>query len=180
LGFLKRLRKSGKQGEPAATSSPRVEGPPISPSLADSPLTPPRPEPPSFPAARSEPTLGKVNVQSDWRTTEAWRSWGRPLSVVAGESHHSGAFLRFVGEPRPNGWLVPVTLCREPENGYDSKCVRVELEGEAVGFLMRDVAKSVGPAFDSCGIDRAVVAGIIRGGSPTGRISASTSGVHTA
>jgi hypothetical protein len=52
----------------------------------------------------------------------------------------------------------------EPENQHDPNAVRVELDGETVGHLRRDVARSVGPAFDACGIERAVVAGIIRGG----------------
>ncbi len=65
-------------------------------------------------------------------------------------------------------------LIRDPQNPHDPNAVKVEVDGQLVGFIAKEMASSLGPFMDSVGCPRFGVAGVIRGGSDR----APTFGVH--
>lgn len=110
-------------------------------------------------------TLMTANVTDGWKV-DAWRAWDAPDSLVHGESHHAEALVGLTGRPRRNGYLVPidVVLRREPTNPYDPNAVRVEVQGQHVGYIGRDFAPDVSQAMATCGIESCAFAGLLRGG----------------
>jgi hypothetical protein len=111
--------------------------------------------------------LADPNVPSDWATSDLWRSWEAPLNVVRGESRRQAVLSALCGEPRRQGYLVPVeaNLRREPKNPVDKHAVRIEIQGEHVGYLARELAAQLSPALDKANCREFAVAAIIRGGS---------------
>ena len=75
-------------------------------------------------------------------------SSGAPFHVVAdsriavvGESHYQKALRRAVGGNHSDAGLpVEASLVREPTNKYDRNAVRVDVDGETVGYIARDEA----------------------------------------
>lgn len=61
--------------------------------------------------------------------------------AVVGESHYQAALRRAVDKNHSDGGL-PVAAClvREPENKYDRNAVRIDVQGETVGYIARDEA----------------------------------------
>jgi hypothetical protein len=78
-------------------------------------------------------------------------AWGS-LHSVAGESYHQHE-LQQIADARPTGGpavrLVIAQLVREPENPHDRNAVRVEVGGEHVGYLPRDLAPQSHGLIDS-------------------------------
>jgi len=70
---------------------------------------------------------------------------GRIEVQVAGESFHEDAIHAVEERSSPGSPLVAV-LVPDPGNPYDSNAVAVEVNGELVGFLPRDMARRVQPA----------------------------------
>jgi hypothetical protein len=120
--------------------------------------------------------LADPNAPNDWASSGLWRSWDAPLNVVRGESQRQAALRAMCGAPRKQGYLVPVEakLRREPKNPVDKHAMRVEIRGEHVGYLARELAAQLSPALDKANCREFAVAGIIRGGSPR----APSLGVH--
>jgi hypothetical protein len=112
--------------------------------------------------------LADPNAPSNWSSSGLWRSWEAPLNVVRGESHRQEALHAMCGSPRAQGYLVPVetNLRREPTNPVDKNAIRVEVRGEHVGYVAREIAAQMSPALDKAKCREFAVAGIIRGGSP--------------
>jgi HIRAN domain len=133
----------------------------------------PLPPPLAPPAASLEPVsevghrLLRPNVPPNWIETELWRSWARPYSAVSGELHYADELRALTGPPRPNGYLMPVdvTLCREPENPYDSNAIRAEIGDAHVGYIAKEQAERMAPLMDGLQCSECRVAGIVRGGS---------------
>ena len=70
------------------------------------------------------------------------RLHGRELVNVAGESHYQDALRAITkGEARLE---TDAALIPEPDNPYDPNAIRVEIEGEKVGYLPRDLAPAYG------------------------------------
>lgn len=94
---------------------------------------------------------------------------------VVGESYRQDALGLVAGPRQPDGVRrrVGVTLRCEPDNPYDCNAVRVEVMGQHVAYIRRDLAEVLGPAMQShCrGVVEAVgiiVGGWDRGGGDTG------------
>ena len=106
------------------------------------------------------------NVPSGWRDPDIWVEWDAPCNWIAGESKYPEAFAALAGEPRREGYLVPVSvkLQREPRNQYDRHAIVATVEGHKVGYISRDVAAIVAPALDGAGVSELIVCGIVRGG----------------
>lgn len=66
-----------------------------------------------------------------------------PLHIV-GESHYQDALSDITGGKTPDGvdMIVDADLVLEDSNPYDSKAVRVDIQGRTVGHLDRDTARS--------------------------------------
>jgi hypothetical protein len=66
---------------------------------------------------------------------------------VTGESHYQNALERIVGGLTEGGAHLRVValLIREPTNRWDKNAIRVEVEGETVGYISRDECKDVQP-----------------------------------
>ena len=111
--------------------------------------------------------LADPNSPNDWASSGVWRSWDAPLNVVRGESRRQDALHAICGEPRKQGYLVPVgaKLRREPRNPADKNAIRVEVGGELVGYLARELSEQMSPVLDKFNCREFAVAGIIRGGS---------------
>lgn len=123
-----------------------------------------------------EDELAEANVPSDWASSDAWLSWEAPQDLVAGESHYMDALRELTGEPRENGYLIPVDVrfVREPTNKYDANAWRAEVRGSLIGYARRHIAAQLSPALDGHGCTEFTVCGVLRGGS----ISAPNMGVH--
>ena len=63
---------------------------------------------------------------------------------VAGESHYQDA-LRAITGPGDVRRETEAHLIPEPENEYDPNAVRVEIGGDKVGYLPRELAPAWGP-----------------------------------
>jgi HIRAN domain-containing protein len=111
--------------------------------------------------------LAKANVDAGWAGDDSWRGWEAPRNVVRGESEYRKTLRRLTGKPRRAGYLIPVEaeLVREPANPYDSNALRVDVGGELVGYLAREVAAQIAGAFDRAGCRAMQVCAILRGGS---------------
>jgi HIRAN domain-containing protein len=111
--------------------------------------------------------LAKANVDAGWAEDDGWRGWEAPRNVVRGESEYRKTLRRLTGKPRRAGYLIPVEadLVREPANPDDSNAFRVEVGGELVGYLAREVAAQVAGAFDRARCRSMQVCAILRGGS---------------
>lgn len=120
--------------------------------------------------------LAQPNVEADWLSSGAWRSWEPPLNIVRGESHRQQALLEVAGPPRVSGYLLPVevTFCREPHNPHDRNAFRAEVAGQHIGYLARELAAMAAKPLDRARCERFSVAGVVRGGST----SAPALGVH--
>jgi hypothetical protein len=114
--------------------------------------------------------LSEINVDQDWITSDAWRTWESPRNFVAGESHYRPALRRLTGKPRSGGYLTPVEVhcIREPRNQYDGNAFRVEVNGEHVGYLARHIALQLAGPLDKARCSTFSVCGILRGGQKTG------------
>jgi hypothetical protein len=64
---------------------------------------------------------------------------------VVGESYRQDALERIAGPKEADGksHLVGVTLRCEPTNEHDSNAVRVEVLGQLVGYIARDIAAQI-------------------------------------
>lgn len=63
---------------------------------------------------------------------------------VVGESNYQSAFVRLFGRPAED-WepiQLDATLVLEDNNKFDNKAVRVDLQGETVGYLPRKMART--------------------------------------
>lgn len=63
---------------------------------------------------------------------------------VVGESHYQEALRRIAGRQAGDGFSLDGKLARlvpEPDNPYDHLAVRIEIEGEKVGYLSRGGAR---------------------------------------
>lgn len=111
--------------------------------------------------------LAQANVDEGWIEGDDWRGWEAPRNVVRGESRFRPALRRLTGKQHPAGYLIPVeaSLVREPANAYDSNAFRVEVGGELVGYLAREVAAQVAGIADRAGCRAMQVCAILRGGS---------------
>jgi hypothetical protein len=101
---------------------------------------------------------------------------GGTRNVVRGESHYRAALRRLTGNPRRAGYLIPVevTFIREPTDQYDRNAFRVEVAGEHVGYLAREIAATIAKQADKARCSNFSVCGVLRGGS----IEARDVGVH--
>lgn len=72
---------------------------------------------------------------------------------VVGEGSYQDAIERIAGPKEPEGkqMLVGATLRCEPSNEYDPNAVRVEVMGQLVGYLPRDLAAKVCTALSAKG-----------------------------
>ena len=106
------------------------------------------------------------NVSAGWKSELTWLEWDPPCNWIAGESRYPEAFAQLAGEPRDDGYLVPVEVLleREPQNSFDENAIVASVAGLKVGYISRDVAAAVAPALDRAGAASIVVCGIIRGG----------------
>ena len=73
-------------------------------------------------------------------------AWGS-LHSVAGESYRQAELQRVVGSAHTR--LVTAQLVREPTNAHDRNAVRVEVGGNHVGYLPRDLARGAHGLIDS-------------------------------
>lgn len=77
-------------------------------------------------------------------------SFADEIVRAVGVSHHQEALRRLSGVAAagagPVRHDVEATLVPEPANPHDPNAVRVEVEGEFVGYLSRDDALRYGPA----------------------------------
>lgn len=81
--------------------------------------------------------------------------------VARNQSHSQSQFeVRVVGVTFDNRQEVvkrlqsndPVILCRDPRNSHDRNAIRVEtVTGQQIGFLERELAQRLAPAFDTFG-----------------------------
>jgi HIRAN domain-containing protein len=62
---------------------------------------------------------------------------------VVGESHYQGALQAVCGPRCPEGEdrFVRATLVQEDSNAHDPKAVRVDIQGQTVGYLSRETAR---------------------------------------
>jgi HIRAN domain-containing protein len=62
---------------------------------------------------------------------------------VVGESHYQGALQAVCGPRCPEGEdrFVRATLVHEDSNAHDPKAVRVDIQGQTVGYLSRETAR---------------------------------------
>jgi len=118
----------------------------------------------------------EANTPLDWAERQEWRNWGPPLDLVRGESYRQKNLQQFAGEPRANGYLIPVsvTLSREPSNKYDPNAIRVEVDGKHAGYIAKEFAATLAFFMDATKVQAFSVPGIIRGGS----FKACSLGVH--
>jgi hypothetical protein len=67
---------------------------------------------------------------------------------VVGESYRQEAIERIAGPKAPEGKQTPVgvTFRCEPTNEHDRNAIRVEVLGQLVGYVARDVAERLSPA----------------------------------
>lgn len=83
---------------------------------------------------------------------------------VVGESHYQSALIDIAGRHTPDGHTVhcQAILYPEDDNPFDANAVRVEIGGDAVGYIARDDAPHVRLFLPVA--DRAFVDAVIRGG----------------
>ena len=60
---------------------------------------------------------------------------------------------------------MAAALCREPNNPVDRQAIRVEVNGQQVGYIAQEFAGSMSPGLDKAKCKEFVVAGVIRGGA---------------
>jgi hypothetical protein len=100
--------------------------------------------------------------------TDAWMyEWEAPQNVTRGESHHQDAIERAAGNQDDRGVPRPVvaTLRREPTNAYDPNAIRVEVNGELVGRITKELAVELAPRMDRAGIAMMEVPAVVCGGA---------------
>jgi hypothetical protein len=90
---------------------------------------------------------------------------GFPFQVV-GESNYQPALESIAGGYRreSQGLEVLASIVLDPKNKFDPNAVRVEIEGQTVGFLPAAEAKRVGGLMNDQGVSSALVVAEIRGG----------------
>lgn len=98
----------------------------------------------------------------------ALRGGGKYAQQMVGESAYQGALERLCGGRTEAGHLrlMMAALVLEDENAYDSNAVRIEIEGECVGYLDRPAAKRYRRALEAAGgrLERVQCAARVRGG----------------
>lgn len=108
-------------------------------------------------------------------TTRVERFGGEELVHVVGESNYQPAIRAACGPSVDDDDVLVhcmAELVPEPSNPYDSNAVRVDIEGQCVGYLGRSDAAELGPAIvegrerQGNGLVRAVISGH-KGGSTT-------------
>ncbi len=96
-----------------------------------------------------------------------WRGGSWPMEVV-GESHRQDALAAICGGHSRDGHDLECVarLVPDPKNPYDSKAVKVTIQGYHVGFLGRDQAERYGEALAAAGLSGRATwcAAIIKGG----------------
>lgn len=124
-----------------------------------------------FKRFRQPKQLAAANVLANWIGEDDWRRWESPRNFVAGESHYTPALQALTGPPRAGGYLRPVAVAviRERNNRYDANAFRIEVEGQHVGYLAREIAAQLAGELDQAGCAAFTVCGVIRGGSKTAR-----------
>jgi hypothetical protein len=78
------------------------------------------------------------------RGPDYWAKYDGTMQLkVVGESHYQDALMRVSGAPPSgdHGFECFAELIPEPENAHDKFAVRVEVQGEPVGYLPRGSAK---------------------------------------
>ena len=100
---------------------------------------------------------------------------------IVGESHYQDALEKICGGRSEDGAeeQVEATLYLEDENKFDSKAVRVDIQGKTVGYLSRDDARSYRRQLASAGhpkligrCDALIVGGWKRGSRDKGHFGA--------
>jgi hypothetical protein len=85
---------------------------------------------------------------------------------IVGESHYQAAIEAITGGKTERGAHHKCTavLIPEPTNPYDLHAVRIDIEGQTVGYLSRDVATFFLDSLSKSGFAAAVASAIIVGG----------------
>ena len=102
------------------------------------------------------PPVPTMREEAEEIVREAARDAGEELVEVEvkGESHHQAELERIAGPKGQVGKqeLVGVTLRCEPENQYDANAIRVEVMGQLVAHVAREIAVVLsGPILRKCG-----------------------------
>lgn len=90
---------------------------------------------------RRTPTVPAMPVRSE---SGVVFSNGTTMVDVAGESHHVDAIREAVART-PAGEAYTALLIPEPSNPHDPNAVAVNLQGQCVGYLPRDIAAVMAP-----------------------------------
>lgn len=88
-----------------------------------------------------------------------------PFEVV-GESHYQDALEQISGGYARDSQAIvtTATIALDPGNKFDPNAVRVEIDGETVGFLAAAEARRVGRLMKDQGVATATVDSQVRGG----------------
>lgn len=108
-------------------------------------------------ASLSEAIPPKARVISDLKSF--------PFNI-AGESNYQDALEEIASGYRRDSQAVLVTalVMLDPENRYDPNAVRVEIEGQTVGYIPKIKAKLIGEMMQAQGVRAATVEAQVRGG----------------
>jgi hypothetical protein len=87
---------------------------------------------------------------------------------IVGESHYQDALARIAGGRSGEPIQCPAEIYLQPDNPYDPNAVRVEIGGQVVGFLSREMAVEMRKSLRAAGIgengQRASVEAVVLGG----------------
>ena len=99
---------------------------------------------------------------------------------VVGESNYQDALKRIAGGYRRESQALVTTaiIALDPENRFDPNAVRVEIDGETVGYLPAAEAKRVGGFMRDQGVEVATVEAQVRGGWRTNQYDKGHFGVR--
>lgn len=93
------------------------------------------------------------------------RAGAFPQEVV-GERHYLATFERLFGDRDEAGVDLETLAClvREPNNPHDANAVRVEIQGQKIGYIPRDDAARLAPHLDRLKGERIHCLARVRGG----------------
>lgn len=103
--------------------------------------------------------VGKGQVPSNQMQVAEIKNGPGTFEVdVVGESHYQTALERTCGGRTEDGhrFRVEAYLVPEDDNRYDSKAIRVCIDGETVGYLDRQTARSFRKKMAEAGVRRIV------------------------
>lgn len=130
-----------------------------------------------FGCKSSQNKSSKASIQSSARVITGLKSF--PLDVV-GESHYQDALRQIAGGYRRDSQTLAVTaaIALDPDNQFDPHAVRVEIDGQTVGFIPAKQAHRVGGFMRDQGVDSAGVEAQVRGGWRTNQYDQGHFGVR--